>query len=237
MPLHVDIHERVGTLTLARPERAHAYDTAHLQMLAVGVRELIDAGVVAAVIRSSGDRAFCGGADLHELRGRSAEDALDLLSQRVFDELARAPFVSVAAIQGPAVAGGFELALACDLRVVGPQARFSLPEVSLGLIPSAGGSTRLPRLVGASVAKQVILAGRTLSAAEACALGLALGPVDDPKAEARALADRMAAAPDPLALQLAKGVLDADLAASLRQERLAEAILYGRKAARSAEGS
>lgn len=237
MPLHVDIHERVGTLTLARPERAHAYDTAHLQRLAAGVRELAEAGVVAAVVRSTGDRAFCGGADLEELRTRGPEHALDLLSQRVFDALARAPFVSIAAIQGPAVAGGFELALACDLRVVGPRARLSLPEVSLGLIPSAGGCSRLPRLVGGSVARQVILAGRALSAEEAVSLGLALGPADDPTAEARRLAEALARSPEPLALRLAKGVLDGDLAASLREERLAEAVLYARRQARDGAGS
>jgi enoyl-CoA hydratase/carnithine racemase len=235
MPIHVAIHERVGALTLDRPRKAHAYDTPHLRALAAGLAQLVADGAVAVVIGSTGDGAFCGGADLDALTGKGPLDALDLLSQRVFDEIARAPVVTIAALHGAAVAGGCELALACDLRVVGPKARFTLPETRLGLIPAAGGCTRLPRLVGPSVAKQVILAGRSLSAEDAARFGLAIGPVDDARAEARALAERVVAHHDPVALRLAKGVIDADDdQASLQAERVAEALLYARRAERDA---
>ena len=182
------------------------------------------------VVQSTGDRAFCGGADLGAMRTATPLDALDLLSQRVFAELADSPVVSVAAIQGAAVAGGCELALACDLRVVGPAARFALPETALGLIPAAGGCTRLPRLVGQSVARQVILAGGTISAEQAVRWGLAVDPIaTDPRAEAHRIA-RTIAERDPVALRLAKQVLGRDgRHASLEAERVAEAVLYGRR--------
>ena len=158
----------VGTLRIRRPEKANAYDAAHLDQLAAGIAALDDCGVV--VVLAAG-RSFCAGADLDELRTtRAAGDwrvALGLRSQAIFTMLSRSRFVSIASVQGPAVAGGFELALACDLRVVGAGARFSLPETSLGIVPSAGGLTRLARLCSVSVAKGVVLGGRVIDAQEA----------------------------------------------------------------------
>ncbi len=164
----------VGTLRIRRPEKANAYDAAHLDQLAAGIAALDDCGVV--VVLAAG-RSFCAGADLDELRTtRAAGDwrvALGLRSQAIFTMLSRSRFVSIASVQGPAVAGGFELALACDLRVVGAGARFSLPETSLGIVPSAGGLTRLARLCSVSVAKGVVLGGRVIDAQEAMRVGLA----------------------------------------------------------------
>lgn len=230
MPIHVAIHETVGTLTLNRTARANAYDSTHLHLLEAGLQRVLDEGAHVVVVRSAGDRAFCAGADLTELREADPLDALDLKSQQVFTALARAPVVTIAAVQGAAVAGGCELALACDLRVVGPRARFALPELSLGLIPAAGGTTRLTRLVGPSVAKQVILAGRSLSADDAVRYGLALGPVDNPWAEAARLAAEIATRQDPVAVRLAKGIIDrGEDPQSLAAERISEAMLYARR--------
>ena len=231
MTIHVDIRGKIGLLTLDRPERAHAYDRSLLEALAAGFEQL-GASCPVIVIQSAGDRAFCGGADLHEMEGTTPLDALDLFSQRVFSDIARSPVISVAAIQGAAIAGGFELTLACDVRVVGPNARFELPETALGLVPSAGGSTRLTRLVGPSIAKQVILAGRSLNAEEALNFGLAIEINDDPRTAALALAERIAAR-DPVAQRLAKGIVDgAEDTESLQAERVAEALLYARKQAK-----
>lgn len=228
MPVRVDIEEGVGLLTLDRPGRAHAYDRTMLEQLHAGIRRL-RTSVPVVLVQSTGDRAFCGGADLQQLGEADPLDALDLYSQEVFDTLARSPLISVCAVQGPAVGGGCELALACDLRVVGTEAAFRLPETRLGLIPAAGGCTRLPRLVGPSVAKQVILAGEQLTAAQAAHYGLAIGPVDDPRAVARALCQSLLAR-DPVALRLAKGIIDGDsLGSSLADERVAEALLYSRR--------
>ncbi len=229
MAVHSAISDGFGTLTLDRPERAHAYDRPHLIALRDAFRTLAES-VSVVVIESTGDRAFCGGADLKAMASAAPEDALDLLSQRVFAEIADSPAVSIAAVQGPAIAGGCELALACDLRIVGPRARFALPETALGLIPAAGGCTRLARLVGQSVARQVILAGSSISASQAVRWGLAHGDTQAaPRAAAYDLA-RSIAQRDPMALRLAKQVLGMDgRGPSLDAERLAEAVLYGRK--------
>ncbi len=230
MAILVEIRDRVGLLTLDRPQKAHAYDRAHLLALAAGLERLEQqAGVL--VISATGEGAFCGGADLSALQQSDPVDALDLLSQRVFSRIAASPLVSIAAVHGPAVAGGCELALACDLRVLGPRARFSLPETSLGLIPAAGGCTRLRRLVGPARAKEVILAGDTIDAQTAIAWGLSSRLAADPRAEALALARRLLAR-DPLALRLAKQIIDhGEDARSLAAERLAEALLYARRQA------
>ncbi|NOY27390.1 MAG: enoyl-CoA hydratase/isomerase family protein, partial [Oligoflexia bacterium] len=184
MPIHASITDNIAVICLDRPDRANAYDQAHLTLLEQALDQILAQRPGALIIQAAGPGAFCGGADLSEVAHADPLDALDLRSQRVFDRLARAPVVSIAAVHGPAIAGGCELALACDLRVVGPQARFGLPETALGLIPSAGGTTRLTRLLGGSMARQVILAGVELDAQRAVDLGLAVALDDDPQAYA-----------------------------------------------------
>ncbi len=213
---------REGDLThilLDRAERANAYDR--------GMLEALDAAIAGRVIvvSSAGDRAFCGGADLDEMRQARPLDALDLYSQAVFDRLARHTSVSICALQGPAVAGGCELALACDLRIGSPQSRFRLPEVALGLVPSAGGCTRLSALVGPARAREVILAGREVDASTALAWGLLNEVCSDPLARALELASILLTR-DPVALRLAKQIL---VAPTLEKERVAEALLYHRR--------
>jgi enoyl-CoA hydratase len=225
----------LAVLTLDRPARANAYDPAMLDAFERALDAILaDPEVGALVVEAAGAGAFCGGADLARMAETTPESALDLRSQALFDRLARAPLVSVAAVHGAAVAGGFELALACDLRIGSPQARFSLPETGLGLIPSAGGCTRLTRLVGPSRAKQLILGGYDLDARTALDWGLLAAVVEEPRQEARVTARRVAGR-DKVALRLAKQVIDlGDTAASLQAERMAEALLYARRAARGA---
>jgi enoyl-CoA hydratase/carnithine racemase len=230
MPIHTESRGSVGVLWLDRPERAHAYDRAHLDAFDAAARALAASHPV-IVVASTGDRAFCGGADLDAFGGPL--DALDLRSQLVFTALARLPVVTIAAVHGAAVAGGFELALACDLRVVGPAARFWLPETKLGIIPSAGGTTRLTRLVGPSRAKEVILGGRVIDADTALAWGVAHRVVEDPRAEAVAWGQSIAQR-DAVALAMAKALIDAgESDGALARERQAEAVLYARRGQRS----
>ncbi len=230
MSIRLEREGPVARIVLDRPQRANAYDRAMLDALDAALDgALADSAVGALLIEAAGEGAFCGGADLAQMQQAEPLDALDLRSQAVFDRIARAPLVSVAAVHGPAVAGGFELALACDLRVASPRARFSLPETALGLIPSAGGCTRLTRLVGPGRAKRIILAGETIDARTAMDWGLLAALVPEPRQEALALAQRIASR-DRVALRLAKQVIDhADDSASLRAERVAEALLYSRK--------
>jgi enoyl-CoA hydratase len=231
MPIRTESSGAVGWVTLDRPERAHAYDRIHLDALLEGTERLARSCAV-LVIGSTGAGAFCGGADLDAMRHADPLDALELRSQRVFTTIARLPVVTICVVQGAAVAGGFELALACDLRVAGPAARFWLPETKLGILPSAGGTTRLARLVGPSRAKEVILGGRGLDAETARAWGIVHRVADDPRAEAGRWAEEVAQR-DPLALAMAKELLDAtESDGALARERQAEAVLYARKAGR-----
>jgi enoyl-CoA hydratase/carnithine racemase len=226
----VSVHSNAGVsiLNLSRPKRANAYDRAMLERLDEAL-----AGITTAVLvlQTAGERAFCGGADLKALGQARPSDALDLYSQAVFERLAAAPFVSIAAIQGAAVAGGFELALACDLRVAGPRASFSLPETAIGLLPSAGGTTRLADLVGPGRVREVILGGRVIDAETALAWGVVNRLAADPRDEAAQWAAQIATR-DPLALRLAKRVLDArqDRRPGLALERSTEAVLYAARA-------
>lgn len=223
MFLKVEVDGPLTTLLLDRPRKAHAYHPALLDELEAAVATL---STPVVVVGSTGDGAFCGGADLDAMKSADPLSPLDLQSQRVFDALARSATVSIAAVQGAAIAGGCELALACDVRVVGPRARFALPETSLGILPTAGGCTRLPRLVGVARAKQMILLGYSIDAHRAVDWGLAAECADDPLARATTLA-RATAERDPVALRLAKQVLDG--VDSLGAERIAEALLYHRK--------
>lgn len=229
MSFHSHRDGPVCTLTLDRPARAHAYDAALLAQIDQELTLLAQNPPAVLIVQSSGDRAFCAGADLTEMKKASPLDALNLRSQQLFTRLARGPWLSIAAIQGPAVAGGMELALACDLRVAGPQARFWLPETSLGILPSAGGTTRLARLIGVSRAKEVILGGRQVDADTALAWGLVHRLEPDPRTGARNWAGEIATR-DPLAQRLAKQLLDSlEPDGALSGERVAEAILYSRR--------
>ncbi len=227
MAVQVQIDGGITVILLDRPRKAHAYDPELLHQLEAA---LFDVTTPLVVVGSTGDGAFCGGADLNEMEGATAGDALEMASQSLFERLATAPFVSIAAVQGAAAGGGFELALACDLRVAGPRARFFLPETSLGLIPSAGGCTRLPQVVGRGRAKEMILGGRELDAQEAMAWGVVSRVSESPLEEARAWAHSLSER-DPRALRLAKEILDAegDRASRLEMERKAEAQLYEKK--------
>jgi methylglutaconyl-CoA hydratase len=170
--------ERRGAAAIVmidRPDRRNALDRATLNELGRVGRELgADASVRAALLTGSGDKAFCAGADLKERAGMSEEEVRAMLRayRTELAWLGTSPFPVVAAVNAAALGGGFELALACDLRVAAESAVFGLPETSLGIIPAAGGTQRLPRLVGEAKALELILLGTRLSASEAQALGI-----------------------------------------------------------------
>ena len=224
MSLLIEYHNSIAVITLNRPQKSHAY---HYDMLLELQERLtqLPSSIVVLIVQSQGSRAFCGGADLHEMKTATPLSALNMLSQKVFDQLARYSAISIAAVHGAAVAGGCELALACDLRVAGPQGYFSLPETKLGLIPSAGGCTRLVQLVGATRAKAVILGGQIITAEQALDWGLLNRIAQNPQQEARQWAEQICQS-NHLALRLAKMVIDEP---SLTLERTAEALLYSQR--------
>jgi enoyl-CoA hydratase/carnithine racemase len=152
----------------------------------------------------SGERVFCAGADLAfmtanfgSVEGRASIHAFVTSVQRVFTRLEALPVTSIAQIEGPAVGGGLELALACDFRIIADTASVALPEVNLGLIPGAGGTQRLTRIAGSSVARRLILGGRPVLGAEAVSLRICdwVEPRAEVEAAAAALASRLSAFP------------------------------------------
>jgi enoyl-CoA hydratase len=183
--------------------------------VALGTLAAAAAGEVRALVVSGrGERAFCAGSNVREFeaqRGSTGRPRLEL-EARAARRLAELPMPTIAAIEGDALGGGLELALCCDLRVASERARLGLPEVRLAVIPGAGGTQRLPRLVGVARAKELILTGRLVDAAEAERIGLVNRVV--PAGEARRVADGLAAeiaSRGPLAVREAKRLVDAAL--------------------------
>jgi len=206
----------VVTLALNRPSARNALGAALLGALSARLRALAALPPAAArcvVLRSAVPRVFCAGADLREraaLGGDAARVAAAVAAIRdCFSLVAALPCPTVAAVEGAALGGGLELALACDLRVAGRDAAFGLPEAALGIIPGAGGTQRLPRLVGAARAKELIFSARRLGAEEAERAGLLTRLVG--AGEAHAAAYELAAAVaanGPVAVRAAKQAVD-----------------------------
>jgi enoyl-CoA hydratase len=166
--------EEFALLTLNRPEALNALNAALLAELEAGLDWAAASGARALLVTGAGTRAFCAGADIAELRGRSAprvkQDAER--GQSLFRRLDSHPLASIALVNGHALGGGLELALACTFRVATPSATLGLPEIKLGVIPGYGGTQRLPRLVGEARALEMILTGRRVDAEEALRIGL-----------------------------------------------------------------
>lgn len=161
------------------------------------------------IVSGAGGKAFAAGADIAELKERTHAQAFLGWTQKMMQQVEDFPRPTIAAIDGYALGGGLELALACDLRVASKSAKIGMPEVTLGIYPSAGGTWRLPRLVGLGRAKELIYTGRIVDASEAAGWGLFESLVEaDAKGEALRLA-RLIAANAPLAVQVAKVSLNA----------------------------
>ncbi len=173
--LSVEQRDTVAIWTIQRPARMNALSRDLLLALGRLARDVVtNPSVRVVIITGSGEKAFCAGADLKERRAMSENDIrvqLDLYRSEM-GALDRCPKPVVAAINGVALGGGLELAMACDLRVAASHAELGLPETSLGIIPGAGGTQRLPRLIGEARAKEMILLGRRLTAREALDWGL-----------------------------------------------------------------
>jgi enoyl-CoA hydratase/carnithine racemase len=222
--VEVEVAGRVATVTLNRPEALNAISTELATTLAEAVEPLAtDPGVRAVVLTGAGERAFCVGADLKQ---RAGFDDHGWFVQREafrrgFAAVRRCPLPTVAAVAGFALGGGTELALSCDLVVAATDATFGLPEVRLGLVPAGGGTQLLVRRVGRSVAKDLVLTGRRVDAAEAQRLGLVdrVVPTAEVLAAAAALAAEMAANA-PTAVGMAKWALEvgADLSLEAAME-------------------
>ncbi|HXI54973.1 MAG TPA: enoyl-CoA hydratase-related protein [Polyangia bacterium] len=214
--------ERRGTtaiLTLNRPAAMNALSVELVAALDQTIRDLRGAGNVRAlIITGAGSKSFCAGADLKERRAMSLADTRRFLNAlgAAVDGVAAFPAPVIAAINGAAFGGGFELALACDIRLGADNAQLGLVEVRLGIIPGAGGTQRLARVAGVAVAKELILTGRRIDAVQARALGIiaSVHPAADLLGAALAVAAEVAAG-GPLAVAQAKRAIDGGLALPL----------------------
>jgi enoyl-CoA hydratase/carnithine racemase len=216
--------ERIGAIerwTILGESRRNSLSMALLgELLEHQARAAADLALRAVIVTGAGTKAFCAGADLKE-RARMDPEAVAGFHRAIraaFDGFEALPQPVIAAINGVALGGGLELALACDLRLAAEEAELALPEVGLGIIPGAGGTQRLPRLVGVARAKELILTARRLPAAEALTMGLVteVVPAAQLGAAALALAGRVARHA-PISLRQAKRAIDGGLALPLRQ--------------------
>ena len=222
----------IVTVTLNRPERRNALDKAMIDALHRVLDELAEDDTIGALILTgAGDKAFAAGADIAQLRDRRRREALQSINSRLFQRLEETPFPTIAAIKGFCLGGGSEIALACDLRVAGESAKFGQPEVSLGIVPGAGATYRLPRLVGAAKARELVFTGRIVDAQEARRIGLVNEVVPDAEvlAAARRMADEIAKQ-DRLAVRFAKLLFRLDGSArpgaGYIGEAMAQAVLF-----------
>ncbi len=227
------VTDGIGTILLNRPP-VNALNDQLTGELADAAREASESDEIRAVIIYGGEKVFAGGADVKQMAEASYPE-MTVRSGRLqatMGLIAGIPKPVVAAITGYALGGGLELALAADFRVAGEGARLGQPEILLGIIPGAGGTQRLPRLVGPARAKDIVFSGRMLKAAEAHAIGLVdvVAPDDSVYQAAQDMVKQYAAGP-ALALRAAKQAidhgLDVDLATGLEIERVHFAALFG----------
>jgi len=174
MAVTAEVRDRVGWITLDRPP-ANSYDAGFLEELDQAIGQVAEAEVAVAVVRSASERFFSAGADVKAFLERSADDNMVMCrrAHQVLDRFAAEAPLFVAAIAGHALGGGYEIALACDIRVAAEgRYRIGLPEVTLGLLPGTGGTQRLPRLIGRGRALELMTTGRTVTPDEAERLGM-----------------------------------------------------------------
>ena len=222
--IRVDRADAVVVLTVDRQDALNALDVATLTELRDRLREVAeDDGVRVVILTGAGDKAFVAGADIKYMSGLDVEQAKawGALGHEAGHLLETMPKPTIAAVNGFALGGGCELALACDVRYAGSRAKLGQPEVNLGIIPGWGGTQRLARVCGLGVAKELIFTGRLVDAEEALRIGLVNG-VHDPVLDKARETAALLASKSPIALRLMKELsnraLGGDHAANLEAE-------------------
>ncbi|WP_353111679.1 enoyl-CoA hydratase/isomerase family protein [Microbacterium sp.] len=212
-------------LRLNRPEVRNAIDLTLVEALHEACRQLEQRPRVALLIGSGG--TFAAGADIGQLRERRREDALAGINSGIFDRIHRLPLPTIALLDGYALGGGAELAYACDFRIGTPAVRIGNPEPGLGILAAAGAAWRLRELVGEPLAKEILLAGRTLTGEEAREARLLNEVVeaDELEAAGHRLADRITVQA-PLAIRLTKSAFHAPREAHPLIDDIAQAVLF-----------
>lgn len=229
--LLLDVSEGIATITFNRPSAMNAMTAATIEELGATVAAITAKPEIrAAILTGAGSKAFVAGGDIAGLRELTSAQAREmaLAAQRVFAAIEQSPKAFIAAVNGYALGGGCELAMACDIRIASENARFGQPEVNIGILPGFGGTQRLPRLVGKGKALEMILTGEMADAAEALRIGLVnrVVPQADLLAEARQLAGKIAAK-GLVAVKLCKEAVNNGLQMDLARACSYEAELFG----------
>ncbi|MGA7104774.1 MAG: enoyl-CoA hydratase-related protein [Candidatus Deferrimicrobiaceae bacterium] len=232
--LLVDVSDRIATITINRPKSLNALNRATMQELSAALKAIAqrdDVGVV--LLTGAGEKAFVAGADVSEMRDFTPLQVLEFsrFGNGVLGTIERLPQPVIGVINGFALGGGCELAMACDILVASDNAKFAQPEVNLGIIPGWGGTQRLSRLVGRNIAKEIVLTGEMISAQRAYEIGLVnrVVPQADLMETAREIA-RKILEKAPVALSTAKSVMnrgiDLDLESACALEANAFAVMF-----------
>lgn len=225
---------QLAIITLNRPKRLNAINSQLIADLSSAIDLIAKDNEIRAVIITGGVEYFCAGADISEIvHIKEVDQGFEFSRriQKVFDQIDNLPKPVIAAISGLALGGGCEMALACDLRLASETATIGVPEINIGVVPGAGGTQRLPRLLGICKAKELLFTGDRITAQEACQLGLInkVVPVGQLMAETRKMAEKLTTKP-PLALKMAKHLVNTgmgvDLESALRMEAQALACLF-----------
>jgi enoyl-CoA hydratase len=230
--LIVDVKDTIAVITVNRPKVLNALSGDTIYELGAAIDALMaDDRMGAIVLTGAGDRSFVAGADIHEFNSLASAQAAAqyaLRGQAMLDRIECGPRPVIAAINGFALGGGCELAMACDIRLAADTARLGQPEINLGILPGYGGTQRLPRLVGRSMAKLLCLTGDMISAEEALRIGLVdrVVPAAELMGEAEALAHKLASKA-PVARALIKQAINVGLAGSLDEGLAYEAAQFG----------
>jgi enoyl-CoA hydratase len=229
--LKIETRDGVAVVTVSRPEKLNALNARTIEELDAAFAALeVDPGVRGVILTGAGDKAFVAGADIAELGAALPVEAREVgrKGQAVFSRIERLAKPVVAAVNGFALGGGCELAMACHVRVASEKARLGTPEVKLGLMCGYGGTQRLPRLVGRGRALEILLTGEMVDAAEAYRIGLVnrVVPADRLLAEAETLLRKMLANA-PLALRYTLEAVAAGLDQPLDEGQRLEATLFG----------
>ena len=228
--LRISADDRVSLITVDRPEVLNALNTALLEELLATLDDLgSDSGVGVIVLTGTGDRSFIAGADIKEMAGKTPLEAraYSELGQEIAHKLETMRKPTIAAVNGYALGGGCEMALACDVRLASQNAHFGQPEINLGIIPGWGATQRLARATNVGYAKELILTGRMIDAAEAFDRGLVqhVYPADELMPRALEMAHAMAAK-SPVALYYAKEATNRSLHGDIGGNLVHEADLY-----------